>query len=100
MCFLRKIQHLEGEINILYKNILQKTQKVQRLKVDNSEVERFIEVNRRKIPLIPNLSNQIKELDNESKLLNKALEELIKHIESPENDLKESYQERILKLII
>lgn len=86
--FYEKIQHLEGEINILYKNILQKTQKVQRLKVDNSEVERFIEVNRRKIPLIPNLSNQIKELDNESKLLNKALEELIKHIESPENDLK------------
>jgi chromosome segregation ATPase len=86
--FYEKIQHLEGEINILYKNILQKEQKIKRLQVDNAEVERFIEVNRRKIPLIPTMSNQIKELDNELKLLNKALEELVKHIESPENDLK------------
>lgn len=86
--FYEKIQHLESEINILYKNIIQKEQKIQRLQVDNSEVERFIEVNRRKIPLIPSMSNQIKELDNELKLLNKALEELVNHIESPENDLK------------
>ena len=87
--FYEKIQHLETEINILYKNILEKEQKIQRLKVDNSEVERFIEVNRRKIPLIPSMSNAIKELDNELKLLNKALEELVKHIESPDNeDLK------------
>lgn len=86
--FYEKIQHLESEINILYKNILQKEQKIKRLQVDNAEVERFIEVNRRKIPLIPTMSNQIKELDNELKLLNKALEELVKHIESPENDLK------------
>jgi len=86
--FYEKIQHLETEINILYKNIRQKEHKIQRLQVDNSEVERFIEVNRRKIPLIPSMSNQIKELDNELKLLNKALEELVKHIESPENDLK------------
>ena len=86
--FYEKIQHLEAEINILYKNILQKEQKIQRLQVDNSEVERFIEVNRRKIPLIPAMSNQIKELDNELKLLNKALEELVKHIASPVSNLK------------
>lgn len=84
--FYEKIQHLETEINMLYKNILDKEQKIQRLKVDNSEVERFIEVNRRKIPLIPSMSNSIKELDNELKLLNKALEELVSHIESPDNE--------------
>ncbi len=84
--FYEKIQHLEQEINILYKSIVDKEQKVQRLKVDNSEIERFIEVNRKKIPLIPSMSNSIKELDNELKLLNKALEELVKHIESTDND--------------
>jgi chromosome segregation ATPase len=86
--FYEKIQHLESEINQLYKNILEKESKIQKLAVDNSEVERFIEVNRGKIPQIPLLSNKIKELDNELKILNKTLEELIKYIESPDNNLK------------
>jgi chromosome segregation ATPase len=86
--FYEKIQHLETEIHSLYKTILQKEAKIQKLIVDNSEVERFIEVNRKKIPQIPLLSNKIKELDNELKILNKTLEELIKYIESPDNNLK------------
>lgn len=84
--FYEKIQHLENEINTINKSIIEKEHIIQRLKVDNSEIERFIEVNRKKIPLIPNMSNSIKELDNELKLLNKALEELVNHIESPENE--------------
>jgi len=67
---------------------LEKESSIQKLVVDNSEVERFIEVNRRKIPQIPLLSNKIKELDNELKLLNATLEELVKYIESPDNNLK------------
>jgi len=58
------------------------------LEIDNSNVERFIEVNRRKIPQIPLLSNKIKELDNELRILNKSLEELITKIEKPNNNLK------------
>jgi len=58
------------------------------LEIDNSNVERFIEVNRRKIPQIPMLSNKIKELDNELRILNKSLEELITKIEKPNNNLK------------
>lgn len=58
------------------------------MEIDNSNVERFIEVNRRKIPQIPLLSNKIKELDNELRILNKSLEELITKIEKPNNNLK------------
>lgn len=58
------------------------------MEIDNSNVERFIEVNRRKIPQIPMLSNKIKELDNELRILNKSLEELITKIEKPNNNLK------------
>lgn len=86
--FYEKIQHLETEINTLYKSILDKESKLQKLDVDNSEVERFIEVNRKKIPFIPELSNKIKELDNQLKMKNGNLEELIGHIENPDNNLK------------
>lgn len=102
--FYEKIQHIESEINSLYKSILEKEQTIQRLRVDNTEVERFIEVNRKKIPLIPDLSNGIKELDNELKNLNKTLEELVKYIESPDNEeLKrelggEDYENDYLKM--
>ncbi len=86
--FYEKIQQLETEIKELYKNILQKESDLQRLSVENAEVERYIEVNRKKIPEIPHISNKIKELDNELKILNKSLEESIKYIESPNNNLK------------
>jgi chromosome segregation ATPase len=86
--FYEKIQQLETEIKELYKNILDKEAKLQKYSVENSEIERYIEVNRMKIPEIPLLSNKIKELDNELKILNKTLEDLIKYIESPHNNLK------------
>ena len=86
--FYEKIQHLESEISTLFNSILEKEARLQKLVVDNNEVERFIEVNRKKIPKIPELSNKIKELDNELKILNKTLENLIKYIESPDNNLK------------
>jgi chromosome segregation ATPase len=86
--FYEKIQHLESDISILFNNILEKESRLQKLVVDNNEVERFIEVNRKKIPQIPELSNKIKELDNELKILHKTLESLIKYIESPDNNLK------------
>ena len=86
--FYEKIQHLESEISTLFNSILEKESKLQKLVVDNNEVERFIEVNRKKIPQIPELSNKIKELNNELKILNKTLENLIKYIESPDNNLK------------
>jgi len=86
--FYEKIQHLGSDISTLFNSILEKESKLQRLVVDNTEVERFIEVNRRKIPQIPELSNKIKELDNELKILSKTLENLIKYIESPDNNLK------------
>jgi chromosome segregation ATPase len=86
--FYEKIQHLESDISNLFNNILEKEGRLQKLVVDNNEVERFIEVNRKKIPQIPELSNKIKELDNELKILHKTLENLIKYIESPDNNLK------------
>lgn len=86
--FYEKIQQLEAEIKDLFKHILEKESKIQKLSIENSEVERYIEVNRTKIPEIPFLSNKIKELDNELKILNNTLEELIKYIESPHNNLK------------
>lgn len=86
--FYEKIQHLESDIKELYKKILEKESITQRLAIENSNVEGTIEVNRKKIPEIPTLSNKIKELDNELKILNKTMEDLIKYIESPDNNLK------------
>lgn len=86
--FYEKIQHIETEIKELHKNMHEKEANIKTLSIENEEVERFIEVNRKKIPQIPLLSNKIKELDNELKILNKTLEESIKYIESPENNLK------------
>jgi len=68
--------------------ILEKEAVVKRSAVEVKEIERFIEVNRKKIPEIPELSNKIKELDTELKILNQTLEKLIKYVENPENNLK------------
>jgi len=46
--FYEKIQNLESDIKNLYKNIIVKESKYQKLNVDNSEIKRFIEVNRKK----------------------------------------------------
>lgn len=86
--FYEKIQHLQNQINDLYKKILEEETKLEKIQVDNGEIERYIEVNRKKIPQIPILSNQIKELENELKILNETLDKLVKYIESPENNLK------------
>lgn len=86
--FYEKIQHIETDIKELHKKMHEKEAQIKTLSIENGEVERFIDVNRKKIPQIPALSNKIKELDNELKILNKTLEELIKYIESPENNLK------------
>ena len=86
--FYEKIHHIETRINELYKRILEKEAVVKRSAVEVKEIERFIEVNRKKIPEIPELSNKIKELDTELKILNQTLEKLIKYVENPENNLK------------
>ena len=86
--FYEKIHHIETRINELYKKILEKEAVVKRSAVEVKEIERFIEVNRKKIPEIPELSNKIKELDTELKILNQTLEKLIKYVENPENNLK------------
>ena len=86
--FYEKIHHIETRINELYKKILEKEAVVKRSAVEVKEIERFIEVNRKKIPQIPELSNKIKELDTELKILNQTLEKLIKYVENPENNLK------------
>ena len=86
--FYEKIHHIETRINELYKKILEKEAVVKRSEVEVKEIERFIEVNRKKIPEIPELSNKIKELDTELKILNQTLEKLIKYVENPENNLK------------
>ena len=86
--FYEKIHHIESRINELYKRILEKEAVVKRSAVEVKEIERFIEVNRKKIPEIPELSNKIKELDTELKILNQTLEKLIKYVENPENNLK------------
>ena len=81
--FYEKIHHIETRINELYKKILEKEAVVKRSAVEVKEIERFIEVNRKKIPEIPELSNKIKELDTELKILNQTLEKLIKYVENP-----------------
>ena len=86
--FYEKIHHIETRINDLYKKILEKEAVVKRSAIEVKEIERFIEVNRAKIPEIPELSNKIKELDTELKILNQTLEKLIKYVENPENNLK------------
>ena len=86
--FYEKIHHIETRISELYKKILEKEAVVKRSAVEVKEIERFIEVNRKKIPEIPELSNKIKELDTELKILNQTLEKLIKYVENPENNLK------------
>ena len=86
--FYEKIHHIETRINELYKRILEKEAVVKRSAVEVKEIERFIEVNRKKIPEIQELSNKIKELDAELKILNQTLEKLIKYVENPENNLK------------
>ena len=86
--FYEKIHHIEKRISELYKKILEKEAVVKRSAVEVKEIERFIEVNRKKIPEIPELSNKIKELDTELKILNQTLEKLIKYVENPENNLK------------
>ena len=86
--FYEKIHHIETRISDLYKKILEKEAVVKRSAVEVKEIERFIEVNRKKIPEIPELSNKIKELDTELKILNQTLEKLIKYVENPENNLK------------
>ncbi len=86
--FYEKIHHIEKRISELYKKILEKEAVVKRSAVEVKEIERFIEVNRKKIPQIPELSNKIKELDTELKILNQTLEKLIKYVENPENNLK------------
>ena len=59
--FYEKIHHIETRINELYKKILEKEAVVKRSAVEVKEIERFIEVNRKKIPEIPELSNKIKD---------------------------------------
>lgn len=86
--FYEKIQHLETEINNLYRSILDKEQSNSKLLVDIAEIQRYIDVNRKKMPLIPDLSNQIKELDNELKILNNTLDQLVNTIEMPGDSLK------------
>jgi chromosome segregation ATPase len=86
--FYEKVQHLESEINELNKKIMSKETHIQKLVIDNQEVERFIEVNRKKMPQIPELSNKIKELDVEIKLLNTKLDGIIAEIEDPESPFK------------
>src|SRR5690606_1997690 len=70
------------------KTIMNKETLIQKLKIDNEEIERFIEVNRKKMPQIPELSNRIKELDTEIRILNKTLDSLIEKIEDPESPFK------------
>jgi chromosome segregation ATPase len=86
--FYEKVQHLESEINELNKKIMSKEANMQKLEIDNKEVERFIEVNRKKMPQIPELSNNIKELDSEIRLLNNNLDEIIDEIEDPNSPFK------------
>jgi chromosome segregation ATPase len=86
--FYEKVQHLESEINELNKKIMSKETHVQKLVIDNQEVERFIEVNRKKMPQIPELSNRIKELDAEIRILNDNLDSIIAEIEDPESPFK------------
>jgi chromosome segregation ATPase len=86
--FYEKVQHLENQINETNKVIIAKETIVNKLMLNNIEVERFIEVNRKKMPQIPELSNKIKELDNEIKILNITLEKLIAQIEDPTDSFK------------
>jgi chromosome segregation ATPase len=86
--FYEKVQHLESENNELNKKIMAKETHLQKLEIDNKEVERFIDVNRKKMPQIPELSNRIKELDSEIRLLNENLEGIIEEIEDPNSPFK------------
>lgn len=86
--FYEKIHHIENKISDLYKVILEKEAVLKRSVVEVNEIQRFIEVNRKKIPEIPELSNKIKELQTELQILNKSLSKLIDDVENPENNLK------------
>jgi chromosome segregation ATPase len=86
--FYEKVQHLETQINEINKVIMSKESHIRSLVLNNKEIERFIEVNRKKMPQIPELTNKISELENEIKILSVTLEKLVVKIEDPTDSFK------------